>query len=277
MIRRDAWREYSRGSLWLLPVVATVVSPSAWERCCRGSMSARARRWRSRGPPTTRATCSSASPARWSPSSRCSSAWPWSPCSCRRRSSRPGCCATSCGDRPTRSCSASSSAPSATAPPGSSRSASPAEPGRRVPAVRGQRRGRAAVPQPRPAGVLRRPPGPLDPGRPRAAGGGARHPGRHHNPADRRGTATDPTTRRARRRRPNLRLRPSRPPRCLAVGGQDAARAHPATPQDRRARRSRHGAGVGVAGREPPTRRPTIRRPTIQPWTRARREPSTPR
>jgi len=26
MIRRDVWREYSRGSLWLLPVVAVVVS-----------------------------------------------------------------------------------------------------------------------------------------------------------------------------------------------------------------------------------------------------------
>jgi len=26
MMRRDAWREYSRGSLWLMPVVAVVLS-----------------------------------------------------------------------------------------------------------------------------------------------------------------------------------------------------------------------------------------------------------
>ena len=234
MIRRDVWREYSRGSLWLLPVVAVVVSVGLGAVLSRINVS----------PDSLLAFQGTADDARNLLIGISSTMVTvialllgLAVVALQLSSTQfsPGCCATSCATGRTRSCSASSSEPSATARPGCSRSGVRRGAGDRVPAVRRHRRRRAAVPQPRVAGVLRRSPGPLDPGRPGHAGGRERHAGRDQEAADRRRAHGDAATRRARRSGAIVRIRAGHLRRPAASATRSSGRA-PGTSCGRRGR-----------------------------------------
>ena len=93
-----------------------------------------------------------------------------------------GCCATSSATGAPRSCSASSSPPSSTARPACSPSACPRGADRGVPAAGHQWVYPAAVRQPGHGGLLRRPPGPLDPDRRHQPARGEQHPPGHRPP-----------------------------------------------------------------------------------------------
>ena len=249
MIRRDAWREYSRGSLWLLPVVAVVVSVGLGAVLSRINVSAGL----VAGLPGDRGRCAQPVDRHLQHDGHR-----------HRAPAGPG------------GGGAAAVIDPVLPPVAAQLPARPAEPGRaqrlrrhlrlqrgravrgrgvrrgagdRVPTVRRHRRGRAVVPQPRAAGVLRRSPGPLDPGRPGHAGGRERHAGRHQEAADGRRANGDAATRRTRRGGAIVRIRAGHLRRCAAEDGCGAPRPHPAATQGRRARRGGHRAGLGVAYR----------------------------